>query len=149
LACGAGAALGAVYNVPFGGALFTIEVLVGSATLPLVLPAVACCFIATVTSWAYLPDHAIYLDVPQYRFTASVMVFALVMGPVVGFLATGYIRLTGWVFYHRVSGANIVPAMLAAFGALRLIGSPTPSRSATGKTWPMTRSWAEAHCFCS
>jgi len=49
VACGAGAGLGAVYNVPLGGALFTAEVLVGSVALPTILPALACSWIATAT----------------------------------------------------------------------------------------------------
>ena len=36
-----GAGMAAVYNVPLGGALFALEVLLGTLTLPLVLPALA------------------------------------------------------------------------------------------------------------
>jgi H+/Cl- antiporter ClcA len=35
IACGAGAGLAAVYNVPLGGTLFTLEVLLGTFSLPL------------------------------------------------------------------------------------------------------------------
>ena len=47
VACGAGAGMAAVYNVPLGGALFALEVLLGTLTLPLVLPALATSLIAT------------------------------------------------------------------------------------------------------
>lgn len=50
VACGAGAGLAAVYNVPLGGALFTAEVLYGSLNLPVILPALACSAIATLTA---------------------------------------------------------------------------------------------------
>ena len=40
-ACGAGAGIAAVYNVPFGGAMFALEVLLGTVALPLVPPALA------------------------------------------------------------------------------------------------------------
>src|ERR1700677_2427598 len=40
VACGVGAGMAAAYNVPFGGALFALEVLLGSLSLRLVLPAV-------------------------------------------------------------------------------------------------------------
>jgi chloride channel protein, CIC family len=133
VACGAGAGLGAVYNVPLGGALFTIEVLLGTAALPAVLPALACSFVATLASWAYLPAHATYLDIPPYRFTATVMVCALLIGPVVGLLASGYIRLIGWVSFHRAAGIRMVPAMLAAFGALGLIGFAYPQLFGNGQ----------------
>jgi H+/Cl- antiporter ClcA len=133
VACGAGAGLAAVYNVPLGGALFTIEVMLGSTVLPAVLPALVCSFIATLTAWAYLPTHATYVDIPAYHFTGTIMVCAIVMGPVVGVLASGYIRLIGWVSYHRGSGLKMIPAMLGAFGALGLIGFAYPQLFGNGK----------------
>ena len=68
MACGGGAGLAAVYNVPLGGALFTAEIMIGTITLPVALPALACSGIATVTAWLYLPDHATY---PACRPTIS------------------------------------------------------------------------------
>ena len=38
VACGGGAGLAAVYNVPLAGALFTAEILLGSISLPVMLP---------------------------------------------------------------------------------------------------------------
>ena len=67
-----GAGLAAVYNVPLGGALFTAEIMMGSISLPVVLPALACSGIATVTAWLYLPSRATYLDVPGYHAHAAV-----------------------------------------------------------------------------
>jgi CIC family chloride channel protein len=58
VACGGGAGLAAVYNVPLAGALYTAEVLWGSISLPVVLPAILCCWVATSTAWIYLPEHA-------------------------------------------------------------------------------------------
>ena len=51
VACGAGAGMAAIYNVPLGGALFAVEVLLGTLTLPIVLPAIATCAIATAVGW--------------------------------------------------------------------------------------------------
>jgi chloride channel protein, CIC family len=133
VACGAGAGLAAVYNVPLGGALFTIEVMLGSTVLPAVLPALVCSFVATWTAWAYLPTHATYVDIPAYHFTGTIMLCSIVMGPVIGVLASGYIRLIGWVSYHRVSGVKMIPAMLTAFGALGLIGFAYPQLFGNGK----------------
>jgi hypothetical protein len=50
-----GGGLAAVYNVPLAGALFTAEILIGSIALPVMLPALACSWIATATAWIYLP----------------------------------------------------------------------------------------------
>jgi hypothetical protein len=85
----------AVYNVPLAGALFTAEILLGSISLPVILPAVVCSVIATATAWVYLPDRAIYPGIPDYRFSGSLMAWALLAGPVIGLIAAGYIRLIG------------------------------------------------------
>ena len=60
VACGAGAGMAAVYNVPLGGALFALEVLLGTLTLPLVLPALATSLIATGVAWIALPARPTY-----------------------------------------------------------------------------------------
>ena len=54
-ACGAGAGIAAVYNVPFGGALFALEVLLGALSLTLVPPALIASMIAAAVSWLFLP----------------------------------------------------------------------------------------------
>ena len=122
VACGGGAGLAAVYNVPLAGALFTAEILIGSISLPVMLPAIACSWIATATAWIYLPDHAIYPGIPDYRFTWSVMTWAVLAGPVIGLVSAGYIRLIGWVSYHRAKGTTALFAPVIAFGVLGVIG---------------------------
>lgn len=132
-ACGAGAGLAAVYNVPLGGTLYTAEVLWGTMSLPVLLPALTCCWVATATAWAYLPDHATYTGLPDYRFSLAVMVWALLAGPVIGLAATGYIRLIGWVSYHKVTGRWSLVAPVAAFGILGTIGIWYPQLFGNGK----------------
>lgn len=51
IACGAGAGLAAIYNVPLGGALFTLEVLLGTFRLSALIPALATSVIATAVAW--------------------------------------------------------------------------------------------------
>lgn len=133
VACGAGAGLAAVYNVPLGGALFTAEILIGSITLPTVLPALTCSAIATLTAWIYLPDHATYSDIPDYHTTARVIVWALLAGPVIGLLASAYLRLIGWISHHRIRGPAAIAAPLVAFTALGLIGLAYPQLFGNGK----------------
>src|SRR5581483_4291223 len=92
VACGAGAGMAAVYNVPLGGALFALEVLLGTLTLPLVLPALATALTATAVAWIALP-HAPTYDVPHYEIHASQVVWALLVGPLAGLAALLWIRL--------------------------------------------------------
>ncbi len=133
VACGAGAGLGAVYNVPLGGALFTAEVLVGSIALPTILPALACSWIATATAWLYLPTSATYIDIPAFHSDTRLIVWALLLGPVVGVFAAGYIRLLGWVSHHRVSGRKALAAPLVAFAVLGAVGLGYPQLFGNGK----------------
>jgi H+/Cl- antiporter ClcA len=133
VACGGGAGFAAVYNVPLGGALFTAEVLLGTVTLPIVLPALACSVAATVTSYLYLPTHVTYLEIPQYHLTWPLMAWALLAGPAIGLISVAYIRVIGWVSHHAVSGRWIIPAMFAAFTAVGLIGIAYPQVFGNGK----------------
>ncbi|QMU74701.1 chloride channel protein [Streptacidiphilus sp. PB12-B1b] len=133
VACGGGAGLAAVYNVPLGGALFTAEILLGTITLPVILPALACSGIATLTAWVYLSRQATYLDVPDYRVGAAVLVWALLAGPVIGLAAAGYIRLVGWVSHHQPAGRRALLAPLAAFAVLGVVGIWYPQLFGNGK----------------
>lgn len=133
VACGGGAGLAAVYNVPLGGALFTVEVLVGSMTLPVVLPALACTAVATAVGWLYLPLHQTYTDVPTYHFDLRLLIWAVLLGPVVGFLVAGYVRLIGVVSHHRVTGIASIAAPLVAFTGLAVLALGYPQLLGNGK----------------
>jgi CIC family chloride channel protein len=133
VACGGGAGLAAVYNVPLGGAIFTAEVLCGSFALPTVLPALACSAIATMVAWVYLPSGATYADIPSYHFSGSIMVWSLPAGLVIGLLAVWYVRLIGWVSAHRASGATIFWVMPAAFLVVGVLGIWYPQLFGNGK----------------
>jgi CIC family chloride channel protein len=133
VACGGGAGLAAVYDVPLGGALFTAEILVGSLALPTVLPALVCSAVATITGWLYLPDQATYTDIPSFHSSPRIIVWALVAGPLIGILASGYVRLIGWVTHHRVRGPASLFAPLLAFGILGLAAIAYPQLLGNGK----------------
>jgi CIC family chloride channel protein len=133
MACGAGAGLAAVYNVPLGGALFTAEVMLGSITVPVLLPALACSAIATAVGWLYLPDRATYLSVPGYRLTAALLAWSLLAGPVIGLIACGYIRLIGWVSHHQARGRVAAAAPALALGVLGLVALAYPQLLGNGK----------------
>ena len=97
------------------------------------LPALACSGIATATAWLYLPRHATCLGVPSYRFTVPLLAWALLAGPLIGLIASGYIRLIGWVTHHAATGRAAVFAPVAAFGILGLIGFAYPQLFGNGK----------------
>jgi H+/Cl- antiporter ClcA len=97
IACGAGAGLAAVYNVPLGGALFTLEVLLGSFALRCVLPALATSVIATLIAWIGLGNAAPY-SIPPLAISPSLVVWSVVTGPFFG--------LSAFAFRWAVDGAR-------------------------------------------
>ena len=133
VACGAGAGLAAVYNVPLGGALFTAEVLCGTVRLPVMLPALACSWVATLVAWVYLPSRATYPHVPDYPFHPSVLVWALLVGPLIGLFAVGFIRLIARVSHRQPVGGWSLVAPAAAFGVLGAVGLAFPQLFGNGK----------------
>lgn len=133
VACGAGAGMGAVYNVPLGGALITAELLYGSLALPAILPALATSGIATVVAWIYLPIRPTYGNVPAYPVTMSHIGFAVVAGPVIGLIAAGFVRLIGWVSHHQLKGRWLLIGPAVAFAGLGVVAISYPQLLGNGQ----------------
>lgn len=133
VACGGGAGLAAVYNVPLGGALFTAEVLLGSVSLPVVIPALACTAIATAVGYLYLPQTPTYPGIPAYHFSPGLVLWALLAGPVIGLTAAGYTRMLGWISHHRATGRVALAAPFLAMTVLGFTGIAFPQLFGNGK----------------
>jgi len=74
IACGAGAGLAAVCNVPLGGTLFTLEVLLGTFSVPASVAALATCVIATLVAWLGLGKGLQY-SIPLLAISPSIIVW--------------------------------------------------------------------------
>lgn len=99
IACGAGAGLAAVYNVPLGGAVFVLEVLLGTFGWVAVCMALATSAIAASIAWIGLGGGSQYI-VPHFLTSPSLMAFAVVVGPLFGIAAYGFVRLTSAARQH-------------------------------------------------
>jgi chloride channel protein, CIC family len=133
VACGAGAGMAAVYNVPLGGALFALEVLLGTLALPLVLPALATSLIATATAWVALPTAPTY-SIPTYDVHATQIVWALLLGPIAGLAAVAWIRLVERAQALRPRGRALrVGAPVVVFTALGALAIAYPQLLGNGK----------------
>lgn len=132
VACGAGAGFAAVYNVPLGGALLALEVLLGTLALSLVLPALLASLIATAVAWIYLGTGPLY-KIATYAFHPSQLVFAAVLGPVLGLAAVGWVRLVGLASRLRPKANGRYLAPFGVFGALALISIPYPQLLGNGR----------------
>jgi H+/Cl- antiporter ClcA len=93
VACGAGAGLAAVYNVPLGGAVFVLEVLLGTFGWAALVPAVATSAIAAMVAWIGLGNEHQYTVSPLMLSTPLVAWSAL-CGPIFGVAAWGFTQLT-------------------------------------------------------
>lgn len=132
IACGAGAGLAAVYNVPLGGTVFVMEVLLGSFALSVAVPAMVACVIAACIAWVGIGDLYQYSLAP-IGISTSLLAWAAVAGPVFG--------LGGWLFARLAQGARaaaprdarIIPFCLAVFVGIGVLAMTFPALPGNGK----------------
>lgn len=132
VACGAGAGLAAVYNVPLGGAVFAIEILLAELSLATVLPALATAAIATLVARIGVPADPLYV-VPQLSVTPSLLVWAVVAGPVLGFAALGFVKVVDFAGDHRPRGWRILAIMPIAFAIVGVLSIVFPEILGNGR----------------
>jgi H+/Cl- antiporter ClcA len=114
VACGAGAGLAAVYNVPLGGAVFVLEVLVGVFSWPAAVIALATSAIGASVAWIGLGAESQYV-VPHFVLSPGLIAWALACGPVFGLAAYGFTRLTGTARNHAARGWRLPVLSLINF----------------------------------
>ena len=117
-ASGAAAGIAAAYNVPIGGAVFGLEVLLGSFALELFGPMVVACVVATLVSRLLIENHPTYA-IPRYSLmTARDFVLMPLTGVVVGVASAAYVRafelVTAIVNRARGPLAYLLPPLVMA-----------------------------------
>jgi CIC family chloride channel protein len=134
VASGAGAGFAAVYNVPLGGALFALEVLLGTVALPLVLPALATSVTATAVGWITLGTGPTYA-LPRYALHPTQLAWAFVAGPIIGVVGIGWVRLVQYAAALRPGrhpGLRLLAPVLV-FGVLGVVSIQYPQLLGNGK----------------
>jgi H+/Cl- antiporter ClcA len=132
IACGAGAGLAAVYNVPLGGTLFTLEVLLGTFSLPASVAALATCVIATLVAQLGLGNGLQY-SVPTLAISPSIIVWSLLVGPVIGAGAHLFVRVTEAARAHSPRDRSRVAWCALVFPSIGLLAVPFPQLLGNGK----------------
>jgi H+/Cl- antiporter ClcA len=132
VASGAGAGFAAVYNVPLGGSLFALEVLLGTLALPLVLPALATSVIATCVAWITLGTGPTY-RLPAYAVHPQQLAWAALAGPIIGVVAILWVRIIAWAGSHRPTGRRRYVAPFIVFPILGLVSIRYPELLGNGK----------------
>ena len=132
VACGAGAGMAAAYNVPLGGALFAIEVLLGTMSLTNVLAAVIASFLAVAVSWLLLPNVPTF-NVAQLPMTPSLLLWAAVAGPILGAASAVYVRFIGWSESGKPKEHMVILAPILVFLGLGVVSVRFPEILGNGK----------------
>jgi H+/Cl- antiporter ClcA len=132
VACGAGAGLAAVYNVPFAGALFILEVLLKTTRVGAVVPALASCVIAALVAWIGLGDRSQYLHA-SYQISASLVAWSLLAGPFFGGGAFLFGRVVGRARKAAPSDGRLFIRCVAVFLALGIAAAFLPDLLGNGQ----------------
>ena len=132
IACGAGAGLAAVYNVPFGGTLFTLEVLLGTFSLSASVAALATCVIATLVAQLGLGNGLQY-SVPPLAISPSIIVWSLLVGPVIGAAAYLFVRVTEAARARAPRDWHLAVWCGLVFPMIGLLAIPFPQLLGNGK----------------
>lgn len=132
VACGAGAGLAAVYNVPLAGALFALEVLLVSCRLLDIVLAVVSSVVATVVAWPVLSARSTYHLGPTH-LELPMLVVAAMLGPVAGLLGVWFVRATTLARTHARSARWTVLTIPGAFAAVGALGIAYPELLGNGK----------------
>src|SRR5246500_3740822 len=132
IACGAGAGLAAVYNVPLGGTLFTLEVLLGTFSFPASVAALATCIIATLVAWLGL-GHGLQYSVPALTISRSIIVWSLLAGPVLGVAAYLFVKATEAGRARGPKDWRLAVWCVLVFPIIGLLAMPFPQLLGNGK----------------
>ncbi|MEQ4949026.1 chloride channel protein [Klebsiella oxytoca] len=145
IACGAGAGLAAVYNVPLAGALFSLEVMLLSFSWEKTLAAIITSAIAAWTATLGLGDES------QYHFTSDILPhsflwWAIISGPILGAGAWLFRKATSTARSHVRSNWQMPVFCLLAFSLLAALSLYFPQLPGNGKG-PMQLALSDALGF--
>jgi len=100
--------------------------------LRLILPALLASGIAAGVAWIVLPNAPTYV-IPSVPWSASVIGWTLLAGPIAGLVSIGYVHLVAWADHNRPSGWRRLVAPVAALGLLGLAAIEFPQLLGNGK----------------
>ena len=132
IACGAGAGLAAVYNVPLAGAIFTLEVLLVSFSWEKAIAALVTSALAAWIATLGLGDEHQYHFTPEIAATSLVFWGAL-SGPLFGAAAFLFRRVTQHARSRVRSNWQMPVFSLIAFTALGALSVWFPQLPGNGK----------------
>jgi H+/Cl- antiporter ClcA len=133
VACGAGAGLAAVYNVPFAGALFILEVVLGTFRMSEVIPAVTSCTLAALVAWIGLGDQHQYTVPTQFGISSSFVILSALAGPIFGAAAFGFTRVLAIARKRAPKDARLILLCIPVYVMIGFISIYFPGLLGNGK----------------
>jgi H+/Cl- antiporter ClcA len=100
--------------------------------LPALIPAFATCVIATVVAWVGLGNESQY-SLPPLAISSPLVVWSIVMGPVFGFAAYGFVRGAGAARAHAPRDRRLPLWCAVVFPVIGLLAIPFPQLLGNGK----------------
>ncbi|WP_296709400.1 chloride channel protein [Rhodoblastus sp.] len=132
IACGAGAGLAAVYNVPLGGAIFVLEVVLINLSPKVLVSALLSSTIASMVAWIGLGNVQQY-TVESIDVSASIFAGAALVGPLCGLTAYVFTRMTRWGLSAAQQGWTRIPLSIAVFALIGMSAYWFPQIPGNGK----------------
>ena len=132
IACGAGGGLAAVYNVPFGAALFILETLLGTFRFAAVLPAITTSVIAAYVARLGLGNHIQY-SLPNLVMPPPLVIRSIITGPIFGLAAWWFAKATSTARARAPRGWRLLVCCIAVFTAIGAFAIPFPEILGNGK----------------
>lgn len=133
VACGAGAGLAAVYSIPLSGAVFALEILLVNLAPRSVWSALAASGIAVLLADGWSRPAPFY-TVPELHPTASLLVWAVLAGPLLGVLGHLFHRCVHRFEIDRPTGAGLLVTMPVTFTLVGLAAVWVPSVLGNGQS---------------
>lgn len=138
IACGAGAGLAAVYSIPLSGAVYTLEILLVTLRSRTVAPAFAVSAIAVLVSSGWERPAPFY-SVPRLEPSASLLCWALVMGPLIGWAGLVFRRTVHSFESKRPRDRRLLVTLPLGFAIVGLVSIGVPSVLGNGQAGAQTQ----------
>lgn len=115
VAAAAGAGLGAMLQIPLAGAIFALEILLGSVTMQTVMVVLACSGVATATT-GLLVGHGRFYHPDVLHLGVQTLIAAIILGVLCGALGVAFRQWIAWAERHAPAEGVLWQLPLAFIG---------------------------------
>ncbi|RIY32089.1 hypothetical protein CKF54_05410 [Psittacicella hinzii] len=140
VACGAAAGLAGVYHVPFAGAIFALEILIGVINVPYAVIAISTSVIATFVARIVISPEVFYL-VPQIEMSTSHVWWSVLLGLLVGIPAKLFGKQVKWAEANRTSGKEVMITLPFVFVLTGIVAIWLPQILGNGRSAVQSAYW--------